>query len=86
MIDTPQMPKDALVWRDEINKHGDVRYLINTEPHSDHFSGNYFFGGIVVGHEGIREAIRSASVEQLRDYVNQIAPENPPLLANNMFK
>jgi len=26
MIDTPQMPVDAIKWRDEIAKHGHVRY------------------------------------------------------------
>ena len=43
MIDTPQTPTDAVRWRDEIAKHGTVRYLINTEPHEDHFRGNHFF-------------------------------------------
>ena len=37
MIDTPQMPVDAVKWHDEIARHGPVRYLINTEPHGDHF-------------------------------------------------
>lgn len=32
MIDTPQIPTDAIDWRDEIKKYGPVRYLINTEP------------------------------------------------------
>jgi len=31
MIDTPQLPTDAIRWRDEIAKHGSVRYLINTD-------------------------------------------------------
>lgn len=32
MIDTPQKPTDALKWRDEIARHGEVRYIFNTEP------------------------------------------------------
>lgn len=77
MIDTPQTPADAIGWRDEIAKHGTVRYLINTEPHGDHFTGNYFFEGTVVAHEGTREAIISATsnVEQLRERLQQAAPE-----------
>jgi len=80
MIDTPQMPLDAVKWRDEISKHGEVRYLIITEPHGDHFSGNCFFKGTVIAHEGTREAILAASVEDLRERFKQTAPENLSLM------
>ena len=50
MIDTPQIPSDAMDWREVIKKHGPVRYLINTEPHIDHFTGNTFFEGTIIGH------------------------------------
>jgi cyclase len=80
MIDTPQMPADAIRWRDEIAKHGPVRYLINTEPHGDHFAGNYFFEGTVVAHQGTREAILAASVEQLKERLKQAAPDSLPLI------
>lgn len=76
MIDTPEIPMDALKWRDEISKHGEVRYLINTESHDDHFTGNYFFNGTVVAHEGTREAILAASVEQFKEHLEQISPES----------
>ncbi len=66
MIDTPMFPADAVRWRDEISKFGPVRYLINSEPHTDHVAGNFFFGGTVVGHEGTRDAILKASPEQLK--------------------
>ncbi len=77
MIDTPQMPADAIGWRDEIAKHGTVRYLINTEPHGDHFTGNHFFEGTVVAHEGVREAIvaSAANVEQVRERLTEASPE-----------
>ncbi len=80
MIDTPFIPTDAIRWRDEIAKHGPVRYLINTEPHGDHFTGNYFFGGTVVAHEGTGEAILTASVEQLRERLKERAPESLSLV------
>lgn len=77
MIDTPQMPADAIGWRDAIAEHGTVRYLINTEPHGDHFTGNYFFEGTVIAHEGTREAISAsaANVEQVRERLAQASPE-----------
>jgi len=80
MVDTPQMPADALRWRDEIATHGQVRYLINTEPHGDHFTGNHFFEGTVVAHEGTREAILASPVDQLRERLQQVAPDSLPLL------
>ena len=45
VIDTPLVPSDAIKWCQEITKFGPIRYVINTEPHMDHFSGNYFLGG-----------------------------------------
>jgi len=86
MIDTPHMPKDALKWRDEIAQHGPVRYLINTEPHDDHFTGNCLFEGTVIAHEGTREAILAASVEQLTEFLKQIAPDNLPLPEGFCFR
>ena len=56
MIDTPMLPHDALKWRDEISHRGPVRYLINTHHHIDHTTGNFFFPGTVVAHQGTRDA------------------------------
>ena len=61
MIDTPHSPEDAASWRKEVSAFGPVRYLINTEPHGDHFTGNCFFSGTIVAHEGTREAVLAAS-------------------------
>jgi len=79
MIDTPQMPLDAAQWRDEIAQHGPVRYVIISEPHGDHFSGSHFFEGTVVSHEGTRAAIDAASAEQLKERLEQTAPDQLPL-------
>lgn len=86
MIDTPQLPADVIGWRDEIAKHGSVRYLINTEPHGDHFTGNYNFEGTVVAHEGTREVILAASVEQLRERLRQTAPASLSLMEGFSFR
>lgn len=86
MIDTPQIPSEAVKWRDEIKKHGPVRYVINTEPHGDHFTGNCFFEGTVVAHEGTRQAILTASVEPLKERLKQMAPESLPLMEGFRFR
>ncbi len=74
MIDPPMFPTDAVKWRDDIAKRGEVRYIINTDYHLDHVTGNYFFPGTVVSHRGIRDMlagpitniVASEAVEQLR--------------------
>ncbi|MFH1639834.1 MAG: MBL fold metallo-hydrolase [Chloroflexota bacterium] len=86
LIDTPQMPSDAIRWREEIAKHGKVRYVINTEPHGDHFSGNCFFEGTGVSHEGTRAAIIASSPEQFKERLAQTAPEDLPLVENFSFR
>ncbi|MFC1932219.1 MBL fold metallo-hydrolase [Chloroflexota bacterium] len=86
MIETPQMPAEAIGWRDEIAKHGQVQYLINTEPHGDHFAGNHFFKGTIVAHEGTREAILASSVEQLKARIKQSAPDSLPLLEGFSYR
>ncbi|MFC2006988.1 MBL fold metallo-hydrolase [Chloroflexota bacterium] len=79
MIDSPEMPADAIKWREEIAKHGPVLYLINTEPHGDHFSGNGFFDGTVVAHEGTREAVLASSVNEITERLKLTAPDSLPL-------
>ncbi len=86
MVDTPQMPTDAIKWRDEIAKHGEVKYLINSEPHGDHTTGNYFFGGINVAHEGVREAILASSVEQLKERMQNMPPEDARLFEDFSYR
>lgn len=86
MIDTPQVPTDAVKWRDEIAKHGAVRYLINTEPHGDHFTGNCFFEGTVVAHEGVRDAIAAADAAQYKERVLQSTPDLADLLTDFTYR
>jgi glyoxylase-like metal-dependent hydrolase (beta-lactamase superfamily II) len=86
MIESPQMPVEAVKWRDEIAKHGTVRYLINTEPHGDHFSGNCFFQGTVVGHEGTRQAILASNVEQFKERLKQMSPASLPFMDGFTFR
>jgi cyclase len=86
MIDTPQSPEDAVKWKDEIAKHGEVQYIINSEPHGDHFTGNYFFDGMVVAHDGVREAILASNPDQFRQQMKQMAPNTTPIPDDFYYK
>ncbi len=79
LVDTPMVPAEAKQWAAEIARHGPLRYVINTEPHADHYSGNGYFGGTVVAHEGTREAIRDAKVDDMKQMLERMAPGGPPL-------
>src|SRR5690606_18415742 len=81
MIDSPHKPSDALKLKAAIEKHGPVRYILNTEPHGDHWTGNAFFDAPVVAHEGIRRRILEEP--DMQEHVARVAtfgPEEPPLL------
>ena len=55
LVDSPMIPTEAVKWRETVLARGKVKYLINTELHTDHVFGNFFFPeATVVGHEGIR--------------------------------
>jgi cyclase len=87
MVDTPMWPSEAVQWRDQVAKHGTARYLINTEPHQDHFSGNYFYKCPIVAHEGTRNAIlTTTSVEQYKNNLKQMDPASIPLMRRYTFR
>ena len=49
-------------------QRGEVRYLINTEHHTDHVAGNYFFSGQpIVSSQGVRDMF-SAPIEYVSSH------------------
>lgn len=88
MVDTPMMPTEAVKWREEITRHGELRYLVNTEPHGDHITGNYFFPTTVVSHQGTKEVFVSSlgSAEQVRERVKTMDPEGVSLVEDYQLR
>ena len=81
MIDSPHKPSDALKLKAEIAKHGgNLRYIINTEPHGDHWTGNAFFDAPVVAHEGVRRRIQETDMVEHVARVATFGPDEPALL------
>jgi glyoxylase-like metal-dependent hydrolase (beta-lactamase superfamily II) len=79
MIDAPVVPSAAAIWQKEIEKHGPLRYVINNEPHVDHFGGSSFFECPVIAHEEARDRMASTPVEEMIRMLEAGAPESLPL-------
>jgi cyclase len=82
LIDTPHKPSDALRLKDEIGRRGALRYIINTEPHGDHWTGNAFFTVPVVAQQGVRARILGTDLAAHVARVASFGPEEPKLLEN----
>jgi cyclase len=82
LIDTPHKPSDAIRLKGEIERLGRLRYIINTEPHGDHWTGNAFFDVPVVAHEGVRSRILATDLAAHLARVASFGPEEPKLLEN----
>ncbi len=64
LIDSGHNPPDSIALSQAIKKLTPlpVRYLINTEPHSDHTTGHFVFSppALIVAHEGATESMKKA--------------------------
>src|SRR5262249_53631586 len=80
MIDTPHKPGDALRLKADVERRGRLRYILNTEPHGDHWTGNSYFDGPVVAHEGVRTRILTTDLPAHVARVATFGPEEPKLL------
>ena len=82
MIDSPQQPIDAVRWRERMEDKAPIRYLINTEPHGDHISGNAYFPNVtVVGQVKLQECFERylaafGSLEEKRERFKETDPDS----------
>ena len=90
LIDSPNRATGALQWREEIERLGPVRYLINTEHHVDHVFGNYFLPGTIISNhynkqnfyqEGFHGTKSAEGPSRLLDPEGYMRDEDPEGLA-----
>ncbi len=80
MIDTPYKPSEALRLREELAGAPPLRYMINTEPHADHWTGNGFFDAPVAAHEGVRRRMLGIDPAEHRARLARLGPGEGDLL------
>jgi cyclase len=80
LIDGPHKPSDTLRLKAEIERRGRLRYILNTEPHGDHWTSNAYFDVPVVAHEGVRARILATDMDQHVARVSTFGPDEPRLL------
>jgi cyclase len=80
LIDTPMQPSNAVKWRGEAEKRGEIKYLINTEEHPDHWQGSYFFPGILITSQITRTKLGKVPVAVVEENVKQIDPRGVSLM------
>lgn len=75
VVDTPMLPESARKWAKTAESYGPVRYVINTEPHGDHTTGNCYFGGVLIAHEGVRDAILASKMSDVQGMLRMRWPD-----------
>src|SRR5256886_5522658 len=80
MIDSPHKPSDAMRLRADVERRGRLRYILNTEPHGDHWTGNAYFDAPVVAHEGVRTRILGTDLAAHVARIASFGPEERKLL------
>ena len=81
LIDGPHKPSDTLRLKAEIERRGKpLRYILNTEPHGDHWTSNAYFDVPVVAHAGVRERILATDMPAMIQRVATFGPDEPKLL------
>jgi len=80
MIDTPMKPTDAVKWRAEAAGKGEIRYLINTEEHPDHWQTSHFFPGILITSCETRDKLKEVPEARVLETVKRMDPEGVSLM------
>lgn len=80
IIDTPIVAPDALKWRDEIKKKGEIRYVINTEEHLDHCQNSWLFSGLLITSQETRKKVAQIPVQPIIEKAKKRSPETATLM------
>jgi cyclase len=81
LIDGPHKPSDTMRLKADIERRGQpLRYILNTEPHGDHWTSNAYFDVPVIAHEGVRKRILATNMAEHVARVATFGPDEGKLL------
>lgn len=80
LIDTPMNPAVAVKMREDIQKRGDIRYVINTEEHGDHCHNSWFFPGILITSQATRDRLVDIPSTRVKEMVKNVYPDGLPFM------
>jgi glyoxylase-like metal-dependent hydrolase (beta-lactamase superfamily II) len=81
LIDGPHKPSDTLRLKADIERRRlPLRYILNTEPHGDHWTSNAYFDVPVVAHQGVRQRILETNMPEMLARVATFGPGEDTLL------
>ena len=86
MVDNPHRPSDCLKLRDEIAGLGEIKYIVNTEHHIDHVTGNFYFPGTIIAHEKVEVGMTQLTMEKVIGRVRDIDPHELTLMENYQLR
>jgi cyclase len=79
LIDTGQTPQESHVVTAALKKltSQPVRFIIHTEPHTDHTLGNFVFSppAVVIAHQGATDSMKQASSPENLEKRMAVSPE-----------
>jgi cyclase len=75
LIEVPPDIENGKKWAAEIKKKGQVRYVINTESHHDHWVTNSLFGNTIFTHEKTLELMKIMDHKFIRERTSLIYAE-----------
>lgn len=82
LIDGPHRPADALRHKAQVEQMGTVRYILNTEPHGDHWTANAYFDVPAVAHEGVRTRILETDMAQYTERLRTFSDEDKAVVTD----
>jgi glyoxylase-like metal-dependent hydrolase (beta-lactamase superfamily II) len=86
LVDTPFKPSDAVRLRAHLDGLGRLRYVVNTEPHADHWTGNTYFDAPAVAHAGVRRRVLEMDVAGHHGRIAALGPGEPTHVATYRAK
>jgi cyclase len=79
LIDAPLDLDYAKAWAEEVAKWGEVRYIINTEHHLDHWLSNSLFDGEVISSEPTRDTMLTIDLTFIRNRIEVLYIDPVPI-------